>query len=50
VLGEDQTALREAIASDNPLGRVLVQPVKLRDVRTAIDGSLTVRARYRTPI
>jgi CheY-like chemotaxis protein/tRNA A-37 threonylcarbamoyl transferase component Bud32 len=47
VLGEDQTSLKETIASDNPLGRVLVQPVKLRDLRTAIDGGLSVRARYR---
>lgn len=47
VLGEEQTALQGAIANDNPLGKVLVQPVKLRDLRNAIDGGLSVRARYR---
>lgn len=46
VLGEDQVRLRAEVPADNPLGRLLMQPIKLRDLRTAIDDGLAVRARY----
>jgi CheY-like chemotaxis protein len=46
VLGEEQARLHAAVPADNPLGRLLVQPIKLRDLRTAIDDGLAVRARY----
>lgn len=46
VLGANQAHLQPATTNDNPLGKVLQQPVTLRDVRSAIDGGLGVRARY----
>ena len=46
VLGMQQTHLRSTTISDNPLGKVLVQPITLRELREAIDGGLTGRARY----
>jgi serine/threonine protein kinase len=47
VLGEKQTHLQPAVPNDNPLGRVLSQPLRLRDLRSAISDGLDVRARYR---
>ncbi|REJ93854.1 MAG: serine/threonine protein kinase [Planctomycetota bacterium] len=49
ILGEEQSHLRDKVQNDNPLGRVLVQPVKLRDLRTAIADAIEVRARYTEP-
>jgi serine/threonine protein kinase len=46
VLGTEQAHLQQAAVKDNPLGKVLQQPVTLRDVRSAIRGGLDVRARY----
>jgi len=46
VLGTEQGHLQAASANDNPLGKVLRQPVTLRDVRSAIGRGLDVRARY----
>lgn len=46
VLGADQAHLQSAVTNENPLGRILQQPVRLRDLRTAIHQGLAVRARY----
>jgi tRNA A-37 threonylcarbamoyl transferase component Bud32 len=46
VLGTNQTHLKAETANDNPLGKILHQPVTLRDVRSAIRSGLDVRARY----
>ena len=47
VLGEKQTHLHPTVPNDNPLGRILKQPLRLRDLRAAISDGLDVRARYR---
>jgi CheY-like chemotaxis protein len=47
VLGERQTHLHSSVPNENPLGRVLTQPLRLRDLRAAISDGLEVRARYR---
>ena len=46
ILGEEQAHLRDQVQNNNPLGRVLVQPVKLRDLRSAILEASEVRERY----
>jgi hypothetical protein len=47
VLGEKQTHLHPTVPSNNPLGRILSQPLRLRDLRAAITDGLDIRARYR---
>ncbi len=47
VLGEKQTHLQPSVPNENPLGRVLTQPLRLRDLRAAISDGLDVRTRYR---
>jgi len=47
VLGETQTHLQSSVPNDNPLGRILKQPLRLRDLRAALTDGLGVRARYR---